>query len=300
LHLHDGRRSPHKPLLALLALGRLIETGSSKLAWSEVELRLAYVLAEFGPPSKTGPAQSAAYPFTRLRSDGVWQLDSDVPMDNVGPLRAGDVTGSFTALVEADLQRHPDRALATARALATSHFPESMVADVLLACGLDPGLVLGTDLGRDTDLPERRRSAAWTTAVLATWDRQCAFCGYDGQLGGGSVGLEAAHVRWWSFGGPDDPDNVLALCSLHHKLFDRGVLGLDTQVRLLVSTAFSARTEAGKRIYELHGQELRPRPGTPLPAAEHVCLAQQRGVQRPETRGLNQPRRRPVCGELAG
>ena len=40
-HQQDGRRSPHKPLLVLLALGRLTETGSSSLPWSEAEERLA-------------------------------------------------------------------------------------------------------------------------------------------------------------------------------------------------------------------------------------------------------------------
>src|SRR5947207_7132547 len=35
LHQRDGRRSPHKPLLVLLALGRLAATGSSALPWSQ-------------------------------------------------------------------------------------------------------------------------------------------------------------------------------------------------------------------------------------------------------------------------
>jgi hypothetical protein len=33
--------------------------------------------------------------------------------------------------------------------------------------------------------------------VLQAWDRQRAFCGYDGQLAGACAGLEAAHVRWF-------------------------------------------------------------------------------------------------------
>ncbi len=271
LHQQDGRRSPHKPLLALVALGRLLSTGSSALPWSEAEQRLADLLAEFGRPSSTGRAQSAAYPFTRLRADGVWQLSTDVPMDNVGPLRSSQPTGSFTPDVEAELLLHPETALATARVLVTSHFPESLVTDVLVAAGLDPELVLGGGTARVVVLDGRRRSAEWRSAVVEAWDRQCAFCGYDGQLGGAQVGLEAAHVRWWAFEGPDDLDNGLALCALHHKLFDRGVLGLDGQAQLTVSSQFSARTAAGRAVYDLHGQPLRPRPGTPLPASRHVA-----------------------------
>ncbi|HEY8642404.1 MAG TPA: HNH endonuclease [Candidatus Dormibacteraeota bacterium] len=46
--------------------------------------------------------------------------------------------------------------------------------------------------------------------------------------------------------GPDELDNGLALCALHHKLFDLGVLGLNSTLRLQVSAAFSARTPAGR------------------------------------------------------
>jgi len=90
-HQRAGQRSPHKPLLVLLALGRLAATGSSELPWSAAESELADLIAEFGPPSRTSRAQSAAYPFTRLRADGVWVLNHDVQMDLVGPLASGHV-----------------------------------------------------------------------------------------------------------------------------------------------------------------------------------------------------------------
>jgi putative restriction endonuclease len=269
LHQKDGRRSPHKPLLALLALGRLLDSGTSAIPWSEAEERLADLIAEFGPASSTSRPQSAAYPFTRLRSDGVWQLNADVPMDNVGPLRATDVVGHFEPSVEADLLAAPARAYATARVLATSHFPESLINDVLVAAGLDPELTLGADQLITAVTEGRRRSASWRGAVIEAWDRQCAFCGYDGQLAGASVGLDAAHVRWFAFGGPDELDNGLALCSLHHKLFDRGVLGLDAG-RVMVSATFTARTDRGRAVYDLHGSELSPRPGTAVPDPAHV------------------------------
>ena len=102
------------------------------------------------------------------------------------------------------------------------------------------------------------------------WDRQCAFCGFDGQLSGATVGIDAAHVRWFNLDGPDEPDNGLALCVLHHKLFDRGVLGLDLKLCIRVSTTYSARTQAGRAVYDLHGSTLRARPGTAMPAADHL------------------------------
>ncbi|MGY1632230.1 phosphorothioated DNA-binding restriction endonuclease [Geodermatophilus sp. SYSU D01186] len=268
-HQQDGRRSPHKPLLVLLALGRLAATGTSNLPWSEAEEKLADLIEEFGPTSKTGRAQTAAYPFTRLRADGVWQLDRDVPMDNVGPLRRG-VTGRFEASLEAALRDRPELLAEAARGLVESHFPGTVAPDVLVAVGLDPELREGGGLTRGTSPAERRRSGTWPAAVIEAWDRQCAFCGFDGAAGGGVVGIEAAHVRWFKLGGPDDLDNGLALCSLHHKLFDRGMLGLDDNFAVVVSRRFSARTPQGRTVYELHGHRLRPRPGTALPAERHV------------------------------
>lgn len=264
-HQQDGHRAPHKPLLVLLALSRLAASGSSELPWDVAERELADLLEEFGPPSRTGRAQSAAYPFTRLRSDGVWRLDRDVPMDKLSPLRAG-VTGRFEESLEAVLRSRPALVSDVARGLVEAHFPATVAPDVLVAVGLDPALLHGGAGAPATS----KRSSTWPAQVLEAWDRQCAFCGFDGQVGGVPVALEAAHIRWFTVDGPDELDNGLALCSLHHKLFDRGMLGLDDDLAVVVSQRFSARTPQGRALYDLHGRRLRPRPGTPIPAERHV------------------------------
>jgi putative restriction endonuclease len=126
--------------------------------------------------------------------------------------------------------------------------------------------------------------------VRLAWDRQCALCGYDGQLAGATAVIDAAHVRWFTFDGPDDLDNGLALCVLHHKLFDLGVLGLDLSLQVLVSGIFTARTPAGRADYELHRRPLTPparhyHPGGP---AHH--LAFERSLQRKAAGRLNSSR----------
>nr|WP_206305407.1 hypothetical protein [Actinacidiphila soli] len=56
----------------------------------------------------------------------------------------------------------------------------------------------------------------------------------------------------------------LALCSLHHALFDLGVLGLMPDLRIQVSQMYVARSKAGQTVDALHGQPLAaPRPGRP-------------------------------------
>jgi len=118
--------------------------------------------------------------------------------------------------------------------------------------------------------------------VLTAYEYQCAFCGYDGRIGAVPVGLEAAHVRWWAFDGPDDIDNGLCLCSLHHKLFDKGVLGIGWGSprsseaesggghRILVSQSFVGRsTAAREHVITLAARPvIGPQPGVrPIAAA---------------------------------
>jgi len=89
-------------------------------------------------------------------------------------------------------------------------------------------------------------------------------CGFDGALGRYPVGIEAAHVRWHSQEGPDEIPNALALCALHHALFDLGVVGITEDRRISVSGLYVARNEAGRAVDELAGKPLLiPRPRQP-------------------------------------
>ena len=96
-------------------------------------------------------------------------------------------------------------------------------------------------------------------------------CGFDGALGRYPVGIEAAHVRWHSQQGPDELTNALALCALHHALFDLGVLGITEDRRIRVSTLYLARNEAGMAVDALAGKPLLiPRPHQPAVDIIHI------------------------------
>ena len=67
-HQHQGKRSPHKPLLVLLALSRLSTEGTSAIEWSVAEQTLADLIRDYGPPTSGAmlvPA-IAAVPLTTL------------------------------------------------------------------------------------------------------------------------------------------------------------------------------------------------------------------------------------------
>lgn len=262
-------RAPHKPLLLLYALGRLQRTGSSAVSYAEAEPQLTQLLSDYGPPRPTTPA----YPFHHLQSDGLWLVHS--PHGDLGAspsrLRASGATGRLAPEFEAALQRDPTLTALIAHALLDANFPESLHADLCAAAGLDlEGLEVSATLARVK--PLRQRDPRFREHVLVAYEYRCAMCGYDGRLGNEAVGLDAAHLRWWAFDGPDTVDNGLCLCSFHHKLLDRGVVGVTRDHEVAVSARFVGRGRAAEElVLRLVGQQLlEPQAGQPAPAGDHI------------------------------
>ncbi len=127
---HGGSNSPapHKPLLLLLALSKFVTTGSSELDWkSEVELVLPNLLARLG--ERHAGALGAAYPFTRLRNDGIWILSRNVSDDSLAQLRAAKISGRFHDDVEVELVKRKKLALDCARNISKNQFGEKISND---------------------------------------------------------------------------------------------------------------------------------------------------------------------------
>ncbi|GGL87779.1 HNH endonuclease [Streptomyces fumigatiscleroticus] len=272
-----GRRAPHKPLLVLWLLGRFAATGSTAVTYDEAEEPVSRLINDFGP-AVTSPYRArerAAMPFVHLERE-LWDL-RDGDGRAIGPgaqergtrLRARSAHGRLRSEVEL-LLADPGVLIAAVRFLLEEHFTPALEAPICDAIGLD--LAAMDELVHvQAERKRRKRRAGFAEEVLHAYAYACAFCGFDGALGRNPVGLEAAHVRWHSQDGPDDVDNGLALCSLHHTLFDLGVLGLQPDLRIQVSRLYVARSGAGRSIDALHGQPVaRPRPGRPSVEPEYA------------------------------
>lgn len=283
-----GRRAPHKPLLVLWLLGRFAATGSTAVSYEEAEEPVSRLINDFGP-AVTSPARArerAAMPFVHLERE-LWDprdadgrpLGSDVP-ERGGRLRAHGAHGRLRPGAEA-LLADPATLAEAARLLLEQHFTAVLEAPLRDAVGLD---LTALDEAAYVPAQRKRRSrrAGFAEEVLQAYAYACAFCGFDGALGRNPVGLEAAHVRWHSQDGPDEVHNGLALCSLHHTLFDLGVLGLLPDLRIQVSQGYVARSRSGREIDSLHGRPAAtPRPGRPTVAPEFVLWHGQQVFKRP-------------------
>jgi putative restriction endonuclease len=250
-----GQRAPHKPLLILYALGRWVRGETGDIPFAEVNRDLATLLQEFGPPRRSTHPE---YPFWRLQNDGVWVVNADGTMKPrqsnsdppKGELLAHHARAGFADGVKAALQADPTLVTAIASRLLDNHFPESLHPDILAAVGLDLATAVATSVARKRDPKFRQR-------VLTAYEYRCAVCGFDVRLGSVAVALDAAHIRWHQAAGPDREDNGLALCVLHHKLFDLGAFTLDQGGLLLVSDQVHGTAGFQEALLRHHGGPVR-------------------------------------------
>lgn len=79
------------------------------------------------------------------------------------------------------------------------------------------------------------RDRVFRRVVLRAYDERCAVTGLRLINGGGRAEVEAAHIRPVEANGPDIISNGLALSGTAHWMFDRGLIGVDDDMTILVS-----------------------------------------------------------------
>lgn len=254
------KRAPHKPLLVIYAIGKLLQSGSRLIPYSEIDEKLGNLLKEFGPRQTNTGTQ---YPFWRLQNDGIWKVsDADkIGLTDSGDALKGDlvrynVSGGFSEAITQRLQQDSKLASEIIHGLLYAHFPASIHEDILQAAGIEdilqiPKIVFAPQISKT-----QTRSPLFPANVLKAYEYKCTICGFDVKLGHKSIGLEAAHIKWHAYGGPDETMNGLALCVLHHKLFDRGAFTLSEQLEILVSDNAHGSVGFKEWLMRFHGEKI--------------------------------------------
>lgn len=238
------QRAPHKPLLILYALGRLQNGCDRYLNYHEVREKLTMLLKEFGPIRKSYHPEE---PFVRLVRDGIWELNADLSAIKISDkwLLTNEIIGGFNDKAFELLSVDKSLVYHIANTVLNEHFPETIHEDILTAVGLN--LEYSSRKVRDPKFRDK---------ILKAYEYSCAVCGFNVRLGHKLVAIEAAHIKWHQAGGPDLEENGIALCSMHHKLFDRGVFTINDSRKILVSEeAHGVGFE--EWLYRYHGQIVR-------------------------------------------
>ncbi|MCY3775601.1 MAG: hypothetical protein OXH11_06430, partial [Candidatus Aminicenantes bacterium] len=170
-----GVRAPHKPLLLLLALGRVANQEERLVPYTRIEGRMEKLLRRFGPLRQKHHPE---FPFGRLPSDSLWVISGSETLSRtssgdllVSELRELGVKGGFPELVHELLFRHPALLQEAAQGLLDAHFPDTWHDEIRIATGIPFTWVV-----RET--PQRRRDPAFRRRVLREYQYRCAVCNY--------------------------------------------------------------------------------------------------------------------------
>ena len=249
-----GIRAPHKPLLLLYTLGRLCRGEPRFVSYAEAEEDLRKLLIEFGPYRKT---HYPSYPFVKLcNDDGIWELEGKQVLNTIKDwsdreLIDNHTSGGFTEEVYSLLKKDRKLTYELARIILDQYFDDTLHQDILAQVGLElEGGVM------------QLRSPDFRDKVLKAYEYRCAVCGFNVRLGDTLVAVEAAHIKWHCYGGPDREDNGIAMCSLHHKLFDKGVFTLNESFVLRVAENAHGTSGFDEWLMRYHDRAIR-RPQSP-------------------------------------
>lgn len=247
-------RAAHKPLLLLLALANVRILRKRLVSYSEIEPKLVRLLREFGPTRKTSPID----PFWRLTKDGLWVIPEkgNISVDRSGRpsrkvLLKDEVQGGFPQEVFDHLINNPKEVDQIVGQILEKNFPESYHQPILDELGFE----FVNEQATETVL-RKKRDPEFRKKIMTIYGNRCAVCGFDIKMGINPVCIEAAHIKWHQFNGPAIEQNGMALCSIHHKLFDFGAFSLNNEMQIMVSELANGNAGledwllkfAGKRI----------------------------------------------------
>jgi putative restriction endonuclease len=278
----QGRPAPHKPIL-LLSILEGIETGEI----IENKIRITpELVARFKDywhqlVDDQGFTSNFSLPFYHLKSDGFWHLNTYLGRELV--LTSSNSIRSFAQLKEViefasfdeelfDLLLNEHTRLILKQALLTQYFPGNHIHQQRY------GLVDEVINQILNDYPEEYKKKAeyfdeedvfvrggiFKKEVPRIYNYTCSISGLRIITDSDIQMIDACHILPFSESHDDTISNGISLCPNLHRAFDRGLIAIDDNYRVLVksfseqSTNYSIKQFQGKQILLPNVSHYRP------------------------------------------
>lgn len=269
-------KAPHKPVLLLTFL-ELIETGIITENRIIISPELVATFKEnFGLlTSGADYRDDFTQPFYYLQSDGFWflrpkpgfQLDSHIR--NVQTLSDrldyGYFSNDLFALLRSGQARHLLKislldtffAIRKTQFLQVKNTGRSYLNDLETYLLNEKEAVYLPLQPTDDEETHFVRGGLFKKLVPKVYDFTCAISGMKVIAVDGSSLVEACHIVPNSISGDDKVTNGIALCPTLHTAFDRGMIGVDEQLRVIVSPSLADNEASPYNLKQFHGQPMR-------------------------------------------
>ena len=278
--------APNKPLL-LLAVIELIEQGQIPENRIILSPDLAEAFLKYWT-KVTDRKPNIAMPFFHLKSEGFWYLHANPgyetalsvasQLKTASRIREVIASASFDDELFFLLTNAHDREVIRQTLIDTyftdfktdieSLITEKQQVDEYRQALLQQVKQTFSSLQPLTPTEEDNpiRTAGFRQAIMRIYDYTCAVCQLRIVTMDGESVTEAAHIIPFKVSGNNDVRNGISLCQLHHWSFDRGLISVDRNYKVIVSELMSERgptkwlltTLRGKSILLPEGDELYP------------------------------------------
>ena len=268
--------APHKPLL-LLAVIAMIEGGQMHENKIYPSPDLAETFMKYWS-RVTNRRPNIALPFFHLRSDGFWHLHANVGYEKV--LNATDRMAATSRLREVIAHATLDDDLFVLLAdahhreiirqtLIHVYFPnrineiETLIAEEQKIAQYSQLLIHDAKFPfasqkPTASIPEEApiRSAGFRQAIIGLYDYTCAVCRLRIVTMDGETATDAAHIIPFHLSQNDDVRNGVSFCKLHHWAFDKGLISLSGNYKVIVSLLMSDRRPTEWMLTELRDKSI--------------------------------------------
>jgi len=270
--------APYKPIL-LMALMDLIaqQVINSNVIRLNADLMDAFDLYWVRVVGGDRPS-NPVMPFNHLRSDGFWHL---VDGDGVEPdLQHVDRNEIFrrikgqTLFAQLDADLFPLLQVSESRDALRRVLIEHFFAPEVRPIIVEVSRITTSSFAYSRDLLNRSRgrfkleevpaveeiyiaevrSTAFRRVVVEAYHHTCALCGIRIVTPEGRTSVAAAHIVPWSQSHNDDPRNGMALCGLHHWIFDQGLVTVTPEYTIKVSPILALHGQHAHAVVALDGQ----------------------------------------------
>ena len=279
--------APHQPLL-LLTVIELIEQGQIPENKIYLTPDLVETFLKYWTKVVTDRKPDLALPFYHLQNRGFWHLHPNAGYEKVlnvaSRIRPVSRLREVVAYASLDedfyvLLTVPHDREVLRQTLIRTYFAdfkqeiESLIAEDQQIEEYRQSLLQRVDrtfssleLLAPIEAENPIRTAGFRQAIMRIYDYTCTICRLRIITMDGESVTEAAHIIPFEVSGNNDVRNGISLCQLHHWAFDRGLISLDKNYKVIVSefmiehgpTEWLLTTLRGKTILFPEDEELYP------------------------------------------
>lgn len=257
--------APHKPVL-LISVLQAVKAGllTDNKIHITTEL-VALFKANWNILVETSHSCKFALPFFHLRSSGFWRLQerngSEVPLQSAGSISSIGQLDRLVAYAEMDealftlMQDEESNTLLT-QVLLQTWFNRSQLSEssairnyqlkisvledkILNEAPQDYKLEIDALLGQKDDEEIFLRGSVFKKQIPRIYNNTCCISGLkiDSKLSFSMI--DACHIRSFSESHDDTITNGISLCPNLHRAFDRGIISINNDYKVMVSPLFT-------------------------------------------------------------